>query len=347
MSLPHIPRHHGETRRLRAYLWQPSKAPGLALMLGSLPFLALWALAQLVVLIGIGLAENFVANSNWATEWADIASRILSLLFWALTVLLAVVATPWGLALLVGAIWLFGPMLYRRLGAASDEEFDARLTQDIAWLHERGYAKLQLQRQSDNDEGDLVVVGEPLILKAGLSESVGDFADLEEGRARWAFGRDQDARFRLYRVTVLYPAQHHIGHYVCEFNVETGLILSEITSESHLKDVTACITTESAERLLELPPWWDTLVELCSIFKVSAFMVVLTRLILKRLTAPQDFVARTFTLLLASGHALAVPYYRGTPPTLDARNALSEDALLCMRNLLREKRMSYVRLLAA
>jgi hypothetical protein len=342
-----LPRDRAQTRSLRAYLWQPSKAPGIALIISGVPWVLGWLVLQaLLILLFQFLADWLSAPANplSALDLGHVAWR----LFAALSVVLAIVCSPGVLAILVGAVALVGPILYRRWSGFSDAKFDAQLERDLKWLVERGYAKLQLQKPTDpGGSSDLLVLGEPLVLKAGLSQPVGDYEDLEEGRPRWAYGRDGQVRFRLYRMTALYQAQHHIGHYVCEFNAETGLILTETTSESHFKDVTASVTEERSERVLALPTWWRTVEELGNIFKVSAFVLVLTRMLLERLTAPQDFVSRTFSVLLTSGARLAVPYYRGAPPAVDAEEVLTEDAVARMRNLLREKRMSYVRLLQA
>ena len=326
---PRIPRTTAQRSRLRIFFWSlgPSAAlGGTFLLLGSL-FYSLGVVLD-------HLFSGLLAVLTWGRAGG-----------WAILIL---VKAPGAVLVLGGILSAFLPLWVKLGHAASAEEFDQWLKLDVEWLARRGLARLQLELPELSLEADDRTARGRLILTAGLAS----FDHPErfvsgEAQPAWIVGPDR-TRFRLNRMTALYYAEHHVARYVCDFNFETGVLLSERTDEAHLKDVTALTAEQHCKEFVPVPPWWETVKEGLRIFRVSALLLYAVDEILRHVLPRQYVVSRYFGVQLSSGSSLTVPFYSGAAGEgVGKQEELTEANVARMRGLLREKRMQVVRVLTA
>lgn len=309
---------------LRLFFWRPPVAGSVALIAVAVALFGVWvALAALLYFVDAALG----------LFWPD---RLTSLLEVGLTVAfeIPIHLTFWG-----GVLMLLLPRLGWLVLAPSKRAFDARLDEVLAWLtNERGPARLDLR-------GDDAILRAPLALHYGLQpQHVVDEPNIDPIQLRLLRGGDGKWRFSHYRLTAVYLARHHVGHYVCDFDLTTGTILSEHATDCHYKDVVALQTFERTWQTLRLPQWWSRCASLLRHVRVLALGAELFERLLKLLTRRETFVERSFAIILSSGDTMQVPFHVGHR-TADMRRAtITDDTIRGLRATLSEKRASYVRL---
>lgn len=343
--LPHVPGDAAARYRLSWYLWRPPVLIPILLLAVACPLL-------LVGLVLGGFTAMLAALASGLTGGGAARSAIGDLV--RTLVLLAASLAPGGItALLAVTIWVW-PRRMRRRHAASDAEFDAQLVRDLAWLKEHGQQRLNLEQSGAAawGSGDLELLREPLSITEGFWRS-----DLEQsvhvapGLVQHRRGRDRRIRHRVYRITVVYTLQHHMSQFICEFDVATGLILTEHTKDAHYKDIVALKTRERSLREVELPGWWIVTTRMIGPSGILAFVAACIEWMLTCILPVVEYVQHTFNLELTSGGAMDVPFYSDPERERSARDGLAvysnvtSTTITALRNLLREKRQGVIRLL--
>lgn len=324
-NLPHLSENRKYSKTISAYFFRPSLAQGIALAIVTSP----------------GVIVASIIYSILLYFEASFAVQLLVGLF---------VLLPLSFPFFLSVLWILGPIVYRRIHAISDRDFDQLLDYNQAQLIERGRRKLELHTEPERlDLHDQRVLGQPLVLRTGLPRRSEDWdVEFEETIPNFACGKDNEYRFRIYNITVVYPAQHHLGYYSCDINLETGLILREQSIDCHYKDIVALTCNERCQRVISMPKWWELLEQLLSIFKIFNLFFAVMKLLIYRRVKPTDFVERQVVIELNSGKTLELPYYirQDQSQQLPGSN-LTEETIRAIRRLLREKRMSLVRAVAA
>ncbi len=311
---------------LRLFFWRPPVAGSLALIAVACMLFCVWfALALLL----------YFVDRTLGIFWPD---RLTSLLEVCLTFLfeIPIHLTFWG-----GVLTLVLPRLSGLL-VPKKRAFDARLDEVLAWLtNERGPDRLDLRGGAAT-----AFLGKPLALHRGLqAQDVADEPNIDASQLRCLRGGDGRFHFSHYRLTAVYLARHHVGHYVCNFDLTTATILSEQATDCHYKDVVALQTFERAWQTQRLPRWWSRCAPLFRHVRLLALAADLFEGLLRLLTRHDRFVDRSFAIILSSGDKLQVPFHVSALRADDAQRGTITDATIRgLRATLSEKRASYVRL---
>ena len=337
--LPHIPGDADMRDRMAWYLWHPP----------VLIPLALFALAALLLLVGLlmgGAILTVAAHVNALTSrTGEMTTAVKTLGVWL---------APGTLVALLGVVIWVWPRALQRWRSASEAQFDAQLVRDLEWLTEHGRERLNLEYSEGATWGigDLEVLREPLSITQGLWRGDLEAAPhLPAGRVRYRVGSDSHVRHSLYRITIAYTLQHHMSQFICEFDVTTGLILSERSRDAHYKDIVALETLEVSLREAHLPSWWIVTKSVIGSGGILALAAAGFEWFVALPRSAQEYVLRTFALELSSGGAMSIPFFGD--PECDrmiqgghaAHSITTRETIAALRHLLQEKRKGTVRLL--
>lgn len=319
--LAKIPRDPKSPGRIKAYLRKPPIAIGLSLIVMFLPvFLVGLLLAGLLVPIQdnlVGIAVAYLITCSWG-----------------------------GLPILLGLFILLQPTITRTALRISDEEFDAQLRYDVYLLSQRALNKIQLRVPSAGMvSGNFhdTVVSEPTLWCTGLTSKLDSWGDFTDSVPGWKRGSDGEMRYRIYRVSILYLANHHLAYYMCDFNVETGLILREETVDCHYKDVAAINFEEHQVRAIDLPTWWQPLAAIFGTFKISEFFIKIIYYLVEFISRHSDFSIRWLDVYLGA-MLVRIPTRITERCESFEIDSKVDPVIAQIRFLLQQKRMSYVRL---
>jgi hypothetical protein len=320
-------------RRLATYLWTPPIWPALMALVISMPIL--------VTGLCIALVEIWLHRAMLGGEveiLPTLASRIWPGIF--------------GCAIAL-AVWYL-PRGHRRRSGMADEDFDRQLQADVNAVIERGRRTLGLrypQAGLGASDDDQTIVREPLVLTRGVwpsdFENHAGLSHVDVELACVVTGDDGGRRFGIYEIDVVYMAQHHLSVYVAYLDLRAGSLLAEDAHEAHYKDINSLHVHERQHRDIPWPAAW---LKVRALMGATGWPGLLARLVdtmLRRALRRQMFVTRAFDVHLGSGTCLKVPFH--STRLKDARtpgSSLTAENVTTLRELLREKRKGYVRLLS-
>lgn len=320
-------------RRVGTFLWAPPVWPALILLGVAAPVLILG--------VSVALLEIWWSSALQSTS-VDVASALTSRTW------------PGLLGCGVAFVTWYLPRGHRRRRGMSDQEFDRQLQTDVKAVIERGRRALGLrypQAGVGAPDDDQTIVREPLVLTRGVWP--GDLANdpalshVDVELARVVTGDDGSRRFGTYEIDVVYMAQHHLSVYVAYLDLHAGSLLAEDAHEAHYKDINSLHVHERRHSDVPWPAVW---LKLRGFVGETGWPGLAARLIdalLRRSLRRQVFVTRAFDVRLGSGLCLRVPFH--STRAKDARtpgSSLTAENVRTLRELLREKRKGYVRLLS-
>jgi hypothetical protein len=322
-NLSRIPRDPQAAQTVAAYLRKPPLAFATCLIVISLPLL----------LVGLIL---FAFMFPAAKTIPDMLGVILICFSWS---------TP---PMLLGISLILRPSLERTARGVTDEDFDRQLNRDVYSLCQRALHKIQLNVPGFSDSAHRfadTVVSEPNLWCTGWASQKkrSQWGDFDDAIPVWKKGKDGQMRYRIYRVSILYLAEHHFAYYICDFNVETGLILWEETVDCHYKDIAAINFEEEQIRSVDVPLWWNTFSEALGILSISRLLLFFLNRLMMALAMQSDFNIRFLQVFLTNGTMqIATRITEQCSGFMD--DSAVDPVVSKVRYLLQEKRMSYVRL---
>ncbi len=241
---------------------------------------------------------------------------------------------------------LFVCVRYKNERGARTAQFDLWLKDECDWLVTRGKAKLGLRSAgSILDVDDRTLLDEPQRILCGFSPAdieVPDwshlrFASLREKRV---FG--EHWRYGTYRLTVVFPLQHHVALYCCDFDFVNGVILSESLADCHYKDVVALTVDERLRRRPPLPRWWHRYSR--SLRQVTSLAATMDTIedIGRDWLPLRDDLRSSLRVHMSSGTTLAIDYPRNDIDSADlARRPEIEQRVGAIRDAIRERRLAH------
>ncbi len=306
--------------KIYAYLLKPPVAISLSVIIFSLPLLLLSLVVYDFLLpMTVGATDNI--------------KLIVGCFSWSVT------------PLTFGIILILRPAFQKSVHRVSDETFDMQLRYDVYQLSQRALHKIQINVPGASQQTQFpdTVICEPTLWCIGHTDRENmPWGKFDDAVPTWKKGRDGIVRYRIYRVAILYMAKHHLAYYLCDYNIETGLLLWEETIDCHYKDVAAINYEVHQVRSVDFPPWWGPLADVLSIFRISELFVVLTAKLVAAMSMQCDFSIRSLVLYL-DGAKVSIPTLI-TEYCEQFENDNAVDPVVSkVRFLLQEKRMSYVR----
>lgn len=142
---------------------------------------------------------------------------------------------------LIGGI-AFISALIRRSSQPNDRQIDQWFEEDLKEISKHALQKLDLSSELLAGKEPLRVIGPVLWPTSGVPNS-----DL-----LWKKGSDDYVRFSVYKVVLIYTAEHLLAAYSCDFNMLKNVLLNEDTYEFHYRDIVS-VTTHEASTSYTLP----------------------------------------------------------------------------------------------
>ncbi len=250
-----------------------------------------------------------------------------------------------GIVLLLLAITRIVDSVSRSPSTEDEGVFDEKLEGDAQLIQSRALRKIEMNVPlsfSATAFGDSAVC-EPFAWRTGVTEREEAWGNFHDSSPSWNIGSDGKVRYRIYRLALLFLAEHHLAYYLCDFNMETGLILAEETLDCHYKDVKMFNYTERKLRSQEAPDGWRKTDRPKGVLRALTSPV-------RRLFATElqvsDFSHRKFDIGLGSTQ-ISIPIGTFRDSRSFEEDSTVDPVVSRIRFLLREKRMSYVRMMAS
>jgi hypothetical protein len=139
-----------------------------------------------------------------------------------------------GLGLIGGVASVF--VLIRKTSQPNDRQMDQWFEEDLKEISKHALKKLDLSPE-------LLAGKEPLKINGPILWSTDGVSD---GDLLWKKGRDDFVRFSVYKIVMIYTAEHLLAAYSCDFNMLKNVMLNEDTYEFHYRDIVSVTTHETS-----------------------------------------------------------------------------------------------------